>query len=88
MERPNYPQDFFSFEHGVDITNEKMNEFIDEALTYLVEHPEEQFYEIAYGRVFIMATRMEDGMVDITVTKKYTQASIIDGEVVRFNQNG
>lgn len=85
MERPNYPQDFFSFEHGVDVNDEKINGFIDDALTFLVKNPEEMFYEIAYGRVLIVATRTEDGMVDITVTKRYTQASIIDGEVVRFD---
>ena len=69
MERPNYPQDFFSFEHGVDVNDEKINGFIDDALTFLVENPEEVFYEIAYGRILIVATRTEDGMVDITVTK-------------------
>lgn len=87
MERPNYPQDFFSFEHGVDIDNEKINGFVDEALTYLVEHPNESFYEIAFGKVLIVATRDDYGMVDVSVTKHYRQASIIDGEVVRFNEN-
>ena len=85
MERPSYPQDFFSFEHGVDINDEKINGFIDEALTYLAQNPHESFYEIAFGRVLIVATRTEDGMVDVTVTKRSTQASIIDGEVVRFD---
>lgn len=87
MERPNYPQDFFSFEHGADINDKKINSFIDEALTYLAEHPEETFYEIAFGRVLIVATRDDYGMVDVSVTKHYRQASIIDGEVVRFNTN-
>lgn len=87
MERPNYPQDFFSFEHGVDIDNEKINGFVDEALTYLVERPNESFYEIAFGKVLIVATRDDYGMVDVSVTKHYRQASIIDGEVVRFNEN-
>ena len=87
MERPNYPQDFFSFEHGVDIDNEKINGFVDEALTYLVEHPNESFYEIAFGKGLIVATRDDYGMVDVSVTKHYRQASIIDGEVVRFNEN-
>ena len=87
MERPNYPQDFFSFEHGVDIDNEKINGFVDEALTYLVEHPNESFYEIAFGKVLIVATRDDYGMVDVSVTKHYRQASIIDGEVIRFNEN-
>ena len=39
MERPNYPQDFFSFEHGVDVNDEKeIQEYKVEELKFKPRH--------------------------------------------------
>ena len=71
---PVYPQGFFNFRDGVDISDQRINEWIAEAREYL-EHAEDGEYSYAAsGNTFVIVFKYADDYI-YCVSKGYMEAS-------------
>jgi hypothetical protein len=80
-----FPEGFFQFETNEDKSNEisdyKINQWIEECVAYLKEHKKENCWEISSGNTKVSVARGEDTF-QINVYKNYWEKSIpIDCEV-------
>lgn len=74
-----YPQTFFDFSDGVDISNERINEQIRNMIQSLAKSDEANDYRMsATGNTCVMVFRYDyDKAYEIVVTKNY-QSTVID----------
>lgn len=82
MRYPQYPYDYFDFSDGVDVDTPTIDKYVKDAIDYLMANPDESSYEITTGNTIILATTDGHGLIDVTVSKCYQQASYINGELV------
>ena len=86
MKIPQYPQDFYDFSKGVDITDEEVNKWIKEGIEYLENHKDEVYYAIASGNTIIHISRYYYNDIkgyyfyDIDVAKSYANSTTYEDE--------
>lgn len=67
--------DFFSFEDGVDVDDERVQEWVNENVQYLLDNPEENFSYTQGGNTLVMVTRSEDE-IHVWVSKSHMEAYV------------
>lgn len=73
---PIYPDDFYDFSAGVDISDKKINEWIEECITELEwEGSKEGFYTISSGNSRVSVHKNSEGY-RIVVAKNHSEADI------------
>lgn len=74
---PKYPDDFFHFANKATakISDEKVNDWIRESLSYFKKNPEERYYEIMCGDTYLQVQNFDDG-IHIIVCKNHHVADI------------
>lgn len=98
MVRPIYPngrfitenlvyEDFHDFRDGVDISDEKINEWIDKGLKYFEKYPDSPYWRARFGSgntsVIILKWQDDDGSLpyyEIIVTKSYMSCHVFPNE--------
>jgi hypothetical protein len=80
---PKYPDDFFSFKIGVDISDDQINEWIEKNIQYLEENKKVNLAGTASGNTFVRVTRFypyEDNFdtyeYQVVVAKGYSSANV------------
>ena len=68
-------KDFFSFEDGVDIENERVQKWVNELVQYLLDNPEEKFSYNQCGNTLVMCTRNEIE-IHILVSRSHMESYI------------
>ena len=70
---PHYPEDFYSFENGVDIKEDDINKWINESVQRLESSPDREEETVLYtasGNALVAVLRDGD-MFHVVVAKKY-----------------
>lgn len=70
-----YPNNFYDFSNGVDVSNDTINEWIDELLNKIDNEEVGDFLSIGSGNTEVYVHKMEDG-VRVNVTKGYAEYMI------------
>jgi hypothetical protein len=70
---PNYPEDFFDFSNGVDISNEMINKWIKEMISELEGNPVATSNGISSGNTYVKVNRDNFGAYSVTVAKDYQE---------------
>jgi len=68
-------EDFFSFEGGVDICDEQIQEWVNQNTQHLLDNPEENFSYTQSGNTLVMVTRSKEE-INIWVSKSHMKAYI------------
>ena len=76
LEEIKFPDDFDSFENGVEISNKQINKWIKEAVTQLKKESENSFYEISSGDTAVIVLKYEDNTYSVYVCKGCYQRTI------------
>lgn len=72
-----FPDHFFGFQNGVDISPEEIKTCIDRGITYIRNHPETGVWYTAFGNMFIFVQNLYgDNEYYIMVTKDYYDINI------------
>ena len=67
-----FPDDFFSFRNGVDLSNEEIKVCIIESVKHLRNHPDKESWCISSGNTFVEVWNcVDDGEYHIFVAKDY-----------------
>lgn len=73
---PIYPDDFYDFSTGVDISDKQINKWIEECITELEwEGNKEGFYTISSGNSYVSVHKNSEGY-RIVVAKNHNEADI------------
>lgn len=72
---PRFPKDFYDFNGGVQQSDQKINDWIREAIDYFLAHPDESLKFIACGDSILFAINADDG-IHFYVAKGYYVADI------------
>ena len=72
-----YPEAFYSFAKGVDISDATINDHIQHGKQYLMENEDEFYYYWASGNTFIILIKSdEENIIEVTVAKNYSSTEI------------
>jgi hypothetical protein len=75
MFRCNYPEDFYNYNDGVNISIKEINKWIDECIERLEKCTDSDSMSISSGNTKVMVVRLNDEYrpYDITVCKNYLE---------------
>jgi hypothetical protein len=74
---PNYPDDFFDFGRGLDVSNEEINQMIKEVVEELVNDENSWSVSRSTGNTQVMVTKdLEMNGIIVEVYKNYQRKSI------------
>ena len=72
---PTFPKTFFHFRNGAKLSDDQIQEYVNECLDYLNKHRDEDFAYAATGDTFVVALRWED-QTQIVVGKDYWEDAL------------
>lgn len=71
---PKYPRDFFDFTNGVDVNNNKIQEWIDDCVNHLRNNKSDTYSFVSSGNTFVFSFKSEgDNEIVTIVAKKYSE---------------
>lgn len=76
MNLPKYPEDFFDFGKGVNISDDKINEWIAQLIDELEKEPDCYCLARSTGNTYVRIDRDDVAKYRIFVTKNYQEKSI------------
>lgn len=76
MNIPKYPESFFDFGKGIDISNVTINEWIEDMFKELDENPDLKGLSRATGNTYVSVNRDDCAKYRVFVTKNYQEKSI------------
>ncbi|GAA0347830.1 hypothetical protein GCM10008931_43900 [Oceanobacillus oncorhynchi subsp. oncorhynchi] len=73
----NYPDNFFNFSNGVDVSNEDIETAIEEGMRELVDARRNDYYIWSTGNTQVLLTKNIDlNVINVTVSKNYKEDTI------------
>jgi hypothetical protein len=76
MNMPKYPDDFFDFGNGVDISNDEINKWIKEMVDELEENNNCHSLGRSTGNTYVRVNRDDCTKYRVLVTKNYQEKDI------------
>lgn len=76
MELPNYPNDYFDFANGVNVSNEDINNWVKEIVEILETDDRCNGLGRSAGNAYVRVDRDECGKYRVFVTKNYQEKTI------------
>lgn len=73
----NYPENFFDFSGGTDISNEDIEAAIEEGVYELINVEKDDYYIWSTGNTQVLLTKNNDlNVINVTVSKNYKEDTI------------
>ena len=75
MHLPTYPNDFYSSKNGVKISEETINEWIEDMITYMEDHEDCSYHYTSSGNTMVViirsAVELDGNKYEIKVCSNY-----------------
>lgn len=81
-----FPTHFYSFKDGVNVSNERIQQYIQEGIQYLRNDPKEFVYNVSTGNMLIVIFRQEEEHTYNVIVSKDYYDTYIDFQKVDFTQ--